>query len=154
MDAQLGALVESKRIGLELATRVARVVRERAPARALHGFAHGDFAAENLLVDAQGRLRAVDNEALHVGILDHDLARTCWRWPLPPASWRTFLEAHRGESGRTADPFALHGWKLRTLVLSAWYRDGYGLAGVEEPLAKLRTLLDAAHDPEREGVSW
>lgn len=140
LEAQLEVLVASGACEAAEASEIAADARRWAPRESPVGVAHGDFSAENLIVDPQGRLRVVDNEALAVGLLDLDLARTWSRWPMPEASWRAFLGAYEAFSGRRIDDSALGCWKLRTLVLSAWYRTRYELSGVPEVLARLRIL--------------
>jgi aminoglycoside phosphotransferase (APT) family kinase protein len=142
MDGQLAALVESKHLPVELAARARAAVRRATRGPVLHGLTHGDFTAENLLVDAGGALRPVDNEGLGLGSLDLDLARTWLRWPMRAPAWRAFLDGYRDASGRPVDDEALHPWRLRTLVLSAWYRAEYGLPGLAEPLDRLRALAE------------
>jgi Ser/Thr protein kinase RdoA (MazF antagonist) len=59
-----------------------------------YGLTHGDFAPDNLLVDAQGRLVCIDNETVGVDALDYDLTRTILRWPLSGARRHAFLSAY------------------------------------------------------------
>jgi aminoglycoside phosphotransferase (APT) family kinase protein len=103
---------------------------------------HGDFCAENLVFDTEGRLRVVDNESLGVGILALDLARVWARWPMAEAAWHEFLTAYRDGGGLPTQEADLRPWKLRTLVRSAWYRLCYGLSGTERALAELENLLN------------
>ena len=76
-----------------------------------YGLTHGDFAPDNLLVDAQGRLVCIDNETMRVDALDYDLTRTILRWPLSGARRHAFLSAysaHRDpESTAHQSPFWL-----------------------------------------------
>lgn len=136
-DQQLSALVRAGRLTERQVDSFRRIARERIPARALHGFTHGDFAPENLVLDASGAVRVVDNEAVQLGILDLDLARVWSRWPMPPASWGRFLVAYGSASGRSCRDDDLAGWKLRTLVVSAWYRSAFRLEGADAAVAKL-----------------
>ena len=138
--AQLDWLAATGALDRSEAAELVADVSGWAPQRALQGIAHGDFAAENLIVDEAGSLRVVDNEALAVSILDLDLARVWSRWPMAEPSWRAFLATYAGASGREVEDAGLAPWKLRTLVLSAWYRTQYGLPGAPEVLRRLRNL--------------
>jgi len=140
---QLDVLVDAGALAAGEAEALAARAEARWPARAVRGVAHGDFSGENLVVDARGRIRVVDNEALHVGPLDLDLARTWSRWALPDAAWRAFLAAYASEASRDVDEAALEIWKLRSLVQSAWYRTRYELPGVDAAVTRLRALRAA-----------
>lgn len=121
--------------------------------RPLQGVVHGDFAPENLVVDARGALRVIDNESVDVGILDLDLARAWARWALADERWRIFLEGYAGGSGRrVADP-ALWGWKLRSLVVSAWYRCVFELPGGDAAVARLRAFAACPPGPALAGLA-
>ena len=74
--------------------RLLQLVDRYAPDTFERGLTHGDFAPDNLLVDAQGRLFCIDNETVCVDALDYDLTRTILRWPLSGARRRAFLRAY------------------------------------------------------------
>lgn len=136
-DSQLAALVAAKRLTRPEADALAGAIVRNTPERPTHGIVHGDFAPENLVIDAAGALHAIDNEVVRIGILDLDLARTWSRWPMPGRSWVSFLAAYAAASGRSCDDDALVGWKLRTLVVSAWYRSAFRLRGTDAAVARL-----------------
>jgi aminoglycoside phosphotransferase (APT) family kinase protein len=140
MDRQLAELVGANRLTEGDAVALGNVSHARTPPRPLHGIVHGDFAPENLVVDPSGALRVVDNEAVHVGILNLDLARVWSRWPMEAARWRAFLTAYESASGRRCRDDDLIGWKVRTLVLSAWYRTAYQLDGAETAVSRLQAF--------------
>jgi aminoglycoside phosphotransferase (APT) family kinase protein len=144
MQDELSILVRAGRLEAVTATRLARSARRCDPGRALQGIVHGDFCAENLVVDARGRIRVVDNEALQVGFLGLDLARVWSRWPLPEPTWQGFLSSYRRWGAGPADDEALLVWKLRILVKSAWYRVARRFPGADEALGRLHALLEAA----------
>jgi thiamine kinase-like enzyme len=135
--AQLAALVSAKLLSRPEADAVADAIARNTPERPIHGIVHGDFAPENLVIGASGALHAIDNEVVRVGILDLDLARTWSRWPMADPTWVSFLAAYAAESGRSCHDDQLVGWKLRTLVVSAWYRAAFRLRGAEAAVAKL-----------------
>jgi hypothetical protein len=61
---------------------------------------------------------------------------------MPATAWDRFLAAYRSAGGIHAEGDDLVVWKLRTLVRSAWYRVTRRLAGDDDALAKLRSLLE------------
>ena len=135
--SQLAALVAAKWLTQPEADSVADAITRTTPECPIHGIVHGDFAPENLVVDASGALHAIDNEVVRVGILDLDLARTWSRWPMAGPTWVSFLAAYAAASGRSGDDEQLVGWKLRTLVVSAWYRAAFRLRGADTAVARL-----------------
>lgn len=140
---ELAILVRDERLEADTGQRLMTAAHERDPGRALYGIVHGDFCAENFVIDGDSRLRVVDNEGLEVGPLALDLARVWSRWPMPAAAWDRFLEAYRSAGGVHAAGEDLFVWKIRTLVRSAWYRVTHRLAGDADALAKLRSLLES-----------
>lgn len=146
-EAQLSELVRAERLERSESDAIAARIRREAPACAADGVVHGDFAPENLVFDPEGTLRVVDNESVAVGVLDLDLARAWSRWQLAEASWRGFLTAYSSASGRSLCDADLSGWKLRSLVVSAWYRVVFELPGADDAIARLRAF--AAGGPGR-----
>lgn len=65
------------------------------PNRALVGLVHTDFCGENMVIDLDGRLHVIDNERMGLGALGLDLARTWYRWMLPPAAWECFRVSYQ-----------------------------------------------------------
>jgi len=135
--SQLAALVAARQLTRPQADAVADAIIRSTPERPIHGIVHGDFAPENLVIDASGALHAIDNEVVRIGILDLDLARTWSRWPMADRTWASFLAAYAAASGRSCNDDQLVGWKLRTLVVSAWYRAAFRLRGADTAVAKL-----------------
>ncbi len=140
-DSQLAALVRAKLMTRAEADVLADAIVQNTPERPTHGIVHGDFAPENLVIDASGALHAIDNEVVRIGILDLDLARTWARWQMTAESWTSFLEAYASASDRSCSDDELVGWKVRTLVVSAWYRAAFRLRGAD---AAVTRLLDFA----------
>ena len=137
----MATLVAAQRLTRPEADAVADAIVRNTPERPIHGIVHGDFAPENLVIDAAGALHAIDNEVVRIGILDLDLARTWSRWPMAGPTWVAFLAAYAAASGRTCSDDQLVGWKLRTLVVTAWYREAFRLRGAD---AAVTRLLDFA----------
>lgn len=83
------------------------------PERALVGLVHTDFCGENMVIDPAGRLHVIDNERMGIGALGLDVARTWYRWMLPPASWECFRVSYRA---RMPHDDALRHFTFWTLV--------------------------------------
>src|SRR5262249_22436548 len=78
-DAACSHLEDLRRHALlagETERHLTNTVRHLAPAAATTGITHNDLCGENLVVDASGTLRIVDNENVAPGFVDFDLART------------------------------------------------------------------------------
>jgi aminoglycoside phosphotransferase (APT) family kinase protein len=117
----------------------ARIAQARVGSTRAHsGIVHGDFAPENLVLDETGALRIVDNESVQPGLLDLDLSRVWARWPMPAHHWQAFLDAYAERAGRACSDAGLDAWKVRALLVSAWYRTAFGLAGAAPALDHLR----------------
>ena len=141
--AGLVALVERHVLDPEVADRADRLARSHAPAHAVRGRCHGDFAAENIVLRPDGTLCLVDNETLDQGPLDYDLARAWYRWPLAPTAWDELLAGYEEvcstASFRTHFPY----WAVRVLVAAARYRLVALPARADVPLRRLRGLVEA-----------
>jgi len=143
MQQELAALVRVAGLAPDTAERLFAAARAHDCGRAPCGIVHGDFCAENFVIDGGGRLRVVDNEGIELGPFARDLARVWSRWPLPEPAWARFLAAYRELAGDADGGDAeLPLWKIRSLVRSAWYRVTYRLAGADAALAGLRSLLE------------
>jgi aminoglycoside phosphotransferase (APT) family kinase protein len=142
-DSQLAALVTAKQLTRPQADAVADAIVRNTAERPIHGIVHGDFAPENLVIDTSGALHAIDEEVVRIGILDLDLARTWSRWPMAGHTWVAFLAAYAAASGRSCNDDQLFGWKLRTLVVSAWYRAAFRLRGADAAVARLLDFAGA-----------
>jgi hypothetical protein len=71
---------------------------------------HKDFCAENMLIDARGRLRIIDNEQLEIAPAAFDLGRTFHRWPMSDETWTRFLRGYR--SSALMEPEAIAFWRI------------------------------------------
>jgi len=118
-------------------------LRSGLPERAAWGLVHADFAASNMVLDAEGRLVSIDNEHLRWGFLDADLGRTWARWRLPAPAERRFLERYESSAGRTVGREALRAWRAVGALVSVAVRVRYG-GRPEASLARLRDALDSA----------
>lgn len=140
IETALRSLLAAKAVEESLAWRLRAAAAERDPRTARAGIIHTDLCAENLVVDPDGMVRAVDNEALRIGPTGFDLARVWYRWPMSASAWATYVSAY----ARLADPepalahFAF--WQLAAVLHSARVRVRRGIAAAEVPLARLRAL--------------
>lgn len=139
-EGRLGGLLDAGLLDPSLAERLRGRVRRASREPVLQGLAHGDFGPENCVVDERGALRPVDNEGLHVGVLDLDLARVWAREALHGSTWRAFLADYAEAAGRAVPEATLRPWKICALVQSAWYRFRFGTASFELPLGRLRSI--------------
>lgn len=112
--ADAGALSASERERLD-----ARLA-DADPRRVSLVVAHRDFCAENMIVDAAGALRVIDNEWLDAQPAGIDLARTRCRWPMPADAWRRFLAVYRAHA--PGDPGPLAFWEIPALAWTARVR--------------------------------
>ncbi len=119
------------------ASEVLRKVRAAAPAHAASGLAHGDYCGENLVL-SDGAVVAIDNECLHLGALDYDLARTWVRWPMNAAQRLAFSRGYCRH--RSLAAFERHRpfWLASALLDSAAFRARAGVPTLGATLAELR----------------
>ncbi|MEB2343487.1 MAG: phosphotransferase [Deltaproteobacteria bacterium] len=118
--------------------RLAARLADADPGRVSLVLAHRDFCPENMVVDAAGDLRVIDNEWLEPQPAGIDLARTRSRWPMPAGSWRRFLDAYRGCA--PADPGPLGFWEIVVLAGTARVRLRRSAAHAATALAGLCAL--------------
>jgi hypothetical protein len=103
----------------------------RSPGVLSETLIHNDFCAENLVLSNDGRLFAIDNEAVRWGPVQLDLARVCYRWPM---DWPRFLECYGAD-----DPAPF--WHVLARARGAAARVRLGMPRVEEAVARLCELL-------------
>lgn len=104
------------------ARRLERLIAERLPPYASWGLTHGDFCDENLVVGVDESLASIDNELVCFGFLDHDLARTWYRWPMPAWAEERFLRRYDATSGRCRSPEEMQAWRAIATVKGLWIR--------------------------------
>lgn len=126
--------------------KLSSIAGEHKPASLAEGLVHTDFCAENMVVDANGKLVAIDNEGLRIGALDYDIAR-CWsRWPMSIGLRDAFSEGY--QQFRSLSAFRAHElfWAIRamSMTLSVHIRHGR-----EQPVA-IETLgrIAAGHSDD------
>jgi len=94
-DGALTRLEEDGALRPADADAISSALARLDPGRTLCGLVHTDFCGENIVVDANGRLHAIDNERMEVGPFGLDVARTWYRWRLPDADWEHFRASYR-----------------------------------------------------------
>jgi len=130
-DAELQELERSNLIPMQTRLRLMRRFGQGAPSGADTGFIHGDFCAENIVLDTGHILRVIDNGSLSTGPLEEDLGRTFSRWPMDDRQKAAFLEGY----SRHRDPaaFLIHSgfWIVSALAHSAVVRARADAEGAE-----------------------
>ena len=137
----LEELEEAELITPAEADQAIRLASQCVPESFDVGISHGDFCAENLLVDSAGQIVVVDNETLAIGPLDYDLARTWYRWPMTEHQRTAYYEGYR----RWRDPAAFRRnaayWTVMALAEAAIYRLSAVAEQTDVPVDRLRSLL-------------
>jgi hypothetical protein len=142
--ARVALLANRGHLTRATATRLASVARRVVPVAAPVGITHNDLCGENLVLDTAGRVHVVDNEALDIGFLEYDLARTWYRWDLDATSWRTFLASYIAAGAARPDERASVFWRIAAVTKSAAARLDGTPAALEVALAKLRAIAAGA----------
>jgi thiamine kinase-like enzyme len=109
-DSDLEILADSEALGADSAARLRAELGRRDPRSARTALIHLDFCVENMLIDARGELRIIDNELLSINPAGLDVGRTFHRWPMARATWRRFLHGYR--SAAPSEPEAIGFWKI------------------------------------------
>jgi aminoglycoside phosphotransferase (APT) family kinase protein len=113
-------------VSASLASRMTAALHEhslQAASAALQldtGILHGDLCAANLVREPNGRLVAVDNEALDRGFLDYDLGMTWYRWPLREPDAERFERVYAQHAQR--QPRAGMFFRIVALTKGLWVR--------------------------------
>ena len=138
--ARLAVLCERRLLADAVAERLTDAARRYAPAAARIALTHNDLCGENLVIDATGTLRVIDNETIDVGFVDYDLARTWYRWRLDAAAWASFVAAYVEAGGAKPVARRLPFWRIAAVAKSAVVRAAAAPADLEVALSRLREL--------------
>jgi thiamine kinase-like enzyme len=142
LEADLRALRDTGAIDASLAARLRTAAARHDPRVASAGILHTDLCPENLVLDARGALRAVDNEGMTLGPTGFDLARVWYRWPMSGPQWGAFVDAY----ARLVDPAPALAhfmfWKVAAVLKSARIRVTQRTPRAEVPLLRLASLAD------------
>ncbi|HEY2388549.1 MAG TPA: phosphotransferase [Candidatus Binatia bacterium] len=140
MRARLDELRERWLLDRALAEHLVDLAGRFAPAESAIGITHNDLCGENLVVDRAGMLWVVDNEAMDVGFLDYDLARTWYRWGLDAPSWAAFVAAYAAAGGAAPHESTAPFWRIAAVARSAVVRAAAAPPERDVALARLRAL--------------
>lgn len=138
--SDLEILAGAQKLGSrEVAALRAEIVRHD-PGAVRACLVHMDFCAENMLIDAGGQLRVIDNELLAIAPAGFDLGRTFDRWPMSAAAWGRFRRGYR--SSAAAEVEAIGFWKILAALMGARVRFQRAPARLDAALALLRRFIE------------
>ncbi len=78
----------------EEAVSLLRVAERSVPASTHLAICHGDFCAENIVRDAEGRFYVADNETLAVDACEYESRATWYRWPMTKSQRAAYVEGY------------------------------------------------------------
>ena len=140
LEQALHKLVASRLLSSEAGILLLKKAQANKPDRLDSGLVHLDFQPRNLVLTHDGP-RVIDNELLDIGILDQDLARTWYLWPMTAPQQTRFLRGY--EKFRSPQLFLLHElfWSIQTLASATAYahRTGQPVSGLIKALERLAT---------------
>lgn len=131
----LARLAEAALLPLAERLRLEAILDATDPGSAPLVLAHRDFCAGNMVIDAAGTLRVIDNEWLGPHPAGFDLARTACCWPMPVPAWRRFLAAYRAAG---PDPGPLTFWEIAAYAWTVRVRLRRSREHAATALARLR----------------
>lgn len=155
VDSQSQSAAHDKRVGLERGIRALveygafnRLEGERlidlavahTPGNPAVGLVHGDFCAENIVLQAPGHVYVIDSEKLSIDAYDYDLGRTWYRWPMTAVQREAYYDGYNQH--RSSADFMAHFvyWAIVVLVDSAAFRVRAGAGDVSVAIRELETL--------------
>jgi hypothetical protein len=115
-------VVAAGSLDLPAAGRLRYGMRRLDPGKAIVGLVHFDFCGENMVINPAGRLIVVDNDRMGVDALGFDLARTWYRWALPPAAWEHLQAAYAARLPFEEPVQTLPFWRLVAVARAAALR--------------------------------
>lgn len=136
----LAILVRQSAIAEDQAQALLALAQAHAPSACSAAVVHRDLCPENLVRQPSGALRVVDVETLSIGARDYDLARTWYRWPMPPDQRQALFDAYVADGGRRPDWHHFPYWAICATASSAAQRQQLWPAGATIPLQRLGAL--------------
>jgi hypothetical protein len=140
LKRDLAILAREAAIAEDEAQALLALARSHAPTVCAVAVIHRDVCAENLVRQPSGALCVVDVETLTIGASDYDLARTWYRWPMPPHQRQALFDAYAAHGGRPSAWCHFPYWTICATAASAALRLLQGSAGAGIPLRRLRAL--------------
>lgn len=128
-------------ISTDQAAGLRGTLADTAPRVCRTSLIHYDFCGENMLIDARGELRIIDNEQLTIAPTGLDLAWTCFRWPGASRNAQ-FREAYEASAG--AVPAALDFWRTVALLIGNRVYLQCAPGRLDDTLPPLLDRIDAA----------
>ena len=151
----LASLAAEHRLSRAETDRIGAALARLDPKSALAGVVHTDFCGENMIVDREGRLTVIDNERMGVGALGLDVARTWYRWMLPPAGWECFRASYAATMAHDDALRHFTFWAVVATLKSAALFSRLDPARAYAPVESLRKAIaleqETVHDGHREG---
>jgi aminoglycoside phosphotransferase (APT) family kinase protein len=134
-------LAADGRLALAECDGIGTALQQLDPKQALLGLVHTDFCGENMVIDPDGRLHIIDNERMDLGALGLDVARTWYRWTLPPPAWECFRANYQARMPYedTLRHFAF--WALVATLKSAILLLRLDPARAHVPIERLRQIM-------------
>ena len=120
---------------------VAALAAQSTPLRHTLCLTHGDFCAQNIVLDQLAELHVVDNENLGVQPAEYDLARTWYLWPMTAVERAAFVAGYALEEPLAGFTAHFDFWATVVLVESARFRLRHGTADPGVPIRRLRSLI-------------
>ncbi len=138
---RIESLVELGALGMEEGNRLFDLAATYVPDSPAIGIVHGDYCAENMVVNASGQIQVVDSGTLAIDACDYDLARTWYRWPMSAIQRKTYYDGYNRH--RSAADFFNHFtyWAVLVLVQSALFRLRAQTADTWDVIRQLRALI-------------
>jgi aminoglycoside phosphotransferase (APT) family kinase protein len=141
-ERQLSELVAAGIFSTTESLELCTILREGLAATSRWGLLHGDFCGENLVWRPDRTLVSIDNEAFRRGFLEYDLARTCYRWPMPTWASDRFCRRYRSAFGLEPPPATeRRAWLAAAAVKGVHLRHRRGVPA-NRALAVARSVLD------------
>jgi aminoglycoside phosphotransferase (APT) family kinase protein len=139
-ETRLARVHESGALDAASVARLLAVLEADDPGQVVTGLTHRDLCGENMVVDAAGTLRVIDNERMIVGPLALDLARTWYRWNLSPTATDWLAASYTAGGGLAEARAHQMFWRIVGTTASAIFRIRSGHAGSSRPVECLRHL--------------
>ncbi len=139
---RLERLATQGALSARMSRRLAGIARAELPGSAATGIVHRDLMPRNVIIDASGAPRVVDNGSINLGAHDFDLARTAYLWPMAGEHEDEFRAGYADSAGRSPVPSRF--WMIDVLADVALFRLLSGARGVSRPIRLLREMAAPA----------